>query len=642
MVGSYRVVSLLGEGGMGAVYLGEHRAIGGRVAIKALHPRYAADPETVARFFNEARAVNLVQHQNIVQVVDFIESSPLGPCLVMEYLAGESLADRLARRGRLELVETAAILARVASALDAAHARGIVHRDLKPANIFLVPDADRAGEDRVKVLDFGIAKLGESSQTQTHQLMGTPIYMSPEQCHGAKHVDPRSDLYALAVIAYECLCGRPPFLGPGLGQLIAEQLRSQPPPPRTLRADLPAGVEAAILRGLEKDPARRPASALELITALGETLAGTHAPALAPTLPPRPGAIPATQVDARLPFAPAQARPPAEVPDHLGRPQPPGADFFVPPPAELGPLRSAATDLVRGHAGGRARPIRAALLSGLAAGGLLFVILLVVLLAVGAGVWRLGPAIVTGPLFFFVVGAVVGWRQFRFAATCNYVGERGLATFSARGRRERIVASARLEFGEVAELRVLTRRLTRNGAYAGTRVELRWYDASGLERFHLLDTYSDRVEPSPSALHLVARSAELAWTRFILPRLAQAFEAHGSARFMLGTGDALELTPGGLRVELRGKQALLPSGELEPFSVENGLFSIRRRGATRRVLFGDPAESFSFSYDSLANAQAFLALAERTLGPAVVPPELQVELEPLEPRGAQASGTSRV
>jgi serine/threonine protein kinase len=260
-LGSYRVVKALGVGGMGAVYEAEHQAIGRRAAIKVLHPMFANDADVVQRFFNEARAANMVRHQSIVDIYDYGQDNQVGAYLVMEFLEGESLEDRLQRVKRVPPRITAQLLRRIASPLQAAHDAGIIHRDLKPANIFLLPDVDHPGEDRVKLLDFGIAKLTEASgvvsnQTATGTLLGTPLYMSPEQCKGAK-VDHRADVYALGVIAYEMLCGRPPFYEGGFGSIITDHITKPPPKPSTWAKDIPQEVEAAVMQALAKEPGQR-------------------------------------------------------------------------------------------------------------------------------------------------------------------------------------------------------------------------------------------------------------------------------------------------------------------------------------------------------------------------------------------------
>jgi len=300
IVGSYRILSTLGEGGMGSVFLGEHVSIGRRAAIKVLRPEVAGNPEVVQRFFNEARAANLVAHPSIVAVYDHGQSPEAGAFLVMELLEGESLGSRLRRGGVLDPAELAYLLERAASPLAAAHARGIVHRDLKPDNLFLLPDPDHPGEERIKILDFGIAKLSEPGtsgvRTQTGTLLGTPYYMSPEQCHGARTVDHRTDVYALGVIAFEAVVGRVPFLGEGFGVILAAHLHEPPPSPRSFRPELPEALERAILRALAKAPADRQRSVEELAQEVRAAAGAVRWRSLAP--PPREAAeeaaVPAT------------------------------------------------------------------------------------------------------------------------------------------------------------------------------------------------------------------------------------------------------------------------------------------------------------------------------------------------------------
>jgi serine/threonine protein kinase len=208
-IGPYRVIRQLGKGGMGVVYEAVHDAIERRVAIKVLHPEYAKDRETAARFFNEARAVNRIEHPSLVQISDYGHTGEGTAYLIMEFLRGESLADRLDRLRaagqRLAVTEVVRITWQIADALRAAHAKQIVHRDLKPGNLMLVRDPIAPGGERVKVLDFGIAKLMENGtrRTSTGAVMGTPLYMSPEQCRGAGEVDERSDVYSLGAMLYE-------------------------------------------------------------------------------------------------------------------------------------------------------------------------------------------------------------------------------------------------------------------------------------------------------------------------------------------------------------------------------------------------------------------------------------------------------
>jgi serine/threonine-protein kinase len=262
-VGNYRVTELIGEGGMGIVYLAEHPAIGRRAAVKILRASLTDNPEITKRFFNEARAANAIRHPGIVEVFD-CGTLPTGASyIVMELLEGENLAARLRRVGRLPLAEARHIAAQTASALAAAHAAGIVHRDLKPDNLFLVPDERDASSELVKVLDFGIAKLGQqgsntsSVRTRTGSVMGTPAYMSPEQCRGTREIDHRTDIYALGVIIYEMVCGRPPFVSEGFGELVHLHISAPPPPPRTISAAIPEDLERLILCCLAKDPDER-------------------------------------------------------------------------------------------------------------------------------------------------------------------------------------------------------------------------------------------------------------------------------------------------------------------------------------------------------------------------------------------------
>ncbi|HTL34448.1 MAG TPA: protein kinase [Kofleriaceae bacterium] len=270
-VGSYRVLSQIGQGGMGSVWLAEHITLGRRAALKVLHPEFSVRAEIVQRFFNEARAATSIQDPGIVQIFDFGQDQNGSAYIVMELLDGDPL-DRRLDRGALAVPDALRIMRQVASSLGAAHARGIVHRDLKPENIFLVRDPEVAGGERAKVLDFGIAKLvGENTGMRTHTsaVMGTPTYMSPEQCRGAGQVDQRSDVYALGCVLFHLLCGRPPFHAAGGGEIIAMHLREAPPVPSSLRSDIPREVDQLILHCLQKDPAHRFASGAELAIALG-------------------------------------------------------------------------------------------------------------------------------------------------------------------------------------------------------------------------------------------------------------------------------------------------------------------------------------------------------------------------------------
>jgi serine/threonine-protein kinase len=216
----------------------------------------------LTRFFNEARAAHAIRHPGIVEIYD---SGPLetgGAYIIMEFLDGESLAARL-RRGRIPIPEVIDIASQAADALGTAHVQGIVHRDLKPDNIFLIPSAAEPGRFGVKILDFGIAKLNKvqlgsgSVRTRTGAVLGTPLYMSPEQCRGTREIDHRSDIYSLGVILYEMVTGRPPFVSEGFGELAHMHIAVPPPAPRPQIPDLPRQLEQGLLKALAKDPAAR-------------------------------------------------------------------------------------------------------------------------------------------------------------------------------------------------------------------------------------------------------------------------------------------------------------------------------------------------------------------------------------------------
>ncbi|HEY2749273.1 MAG TPA: serine/threonine-protein kinase [Polyangia bacterium] len=262
-IGNYEIKAKIGEGGMGTVYLGEHPLIGKRVAIKVLLEELVAKQEVVSRFFNEAKAVNDIGHLNIVDVVDFGKiQGDRGEDVVyfiMEFLDGEALSSRIRRAG-LPFKDTLHIIGQCCSALAASHKKGIVHRDLKPENIFLVPRG--ADKNFVKILDFGIAKLTGDGGTNSHKtrtglVIGTPTYMSPEQCEGKGLIDHRSDVYSLGIMMYELLTGAVPFPGDGFGEVLVAHLTKEPPKPSTVNPNLPPAIESIVLHAIEKDRNRR-------------------------------------------------------------------------------------------------------------------------------------------------------------------------------------------------------------------------------------------------------------------------------------------------------------------------------------------------------------------------------------------------
>ncbi|TMQ07800.1 MAG: serine/threonine protein kinase [Deltaproteobacteria bacterium] len=270
VLGNYRILHELNSGGMGTVFRAQHVLLDRPAAVKVLRRDLTTNPDLVQRFVNEARAVTACKHPGIVEVYDFGYTGEGHAFIVMEYLEGESLGRRLART-RLTEVEATAIAHGIASALKAAHRVGVIHRDLKPDNVFIVPDPD-GGADRTKVLDFGIAKLGNgapsaSQNTQTGALIGTPLYMAPEQARAAGAIDHRADLYSLGCILYHMLAGRPPFLAEGAGEIIALQMFGEVVPPSRF-ADVTPEMDRLVLRLLEKEPEHRFASAGDVVQAL--------------------------------------------------------------------------------------------------------------------------------------------------------------------------------------------------------------------------------------------------------------------------------------------------------------------------------------------------------------------------------------
>jgi eukaryotic-like serine/threonine-protein kinase len=286
LIGEYRVVRVIGRGAFGTVYEAVHRVVGKRAAIKVLRAELSADPGIVARFVDEARAVNRVGHPNIVDVFDFGELVDGRKYCIMELLSGVTLADLLETRGHLPLKLTLRVLGDVAKALDATHARGIVHRDLKPENIFLVGQGD--DDYHPKLLDFGIAKIadGGSSRTETGALLGTPAYMAPEQAGGSA-VDHRADIYALGVIAFRMLTGELPFPGSNRMQYLSQHMFSEPPAASSTRSELPKAIDGVLFAMLAKDPGERPAAASTAIEQLREACeaSSTYAPAIVPQTP---------------------------------------------------------------------------------------------------------------------------------------------------------------------------------------------------------------------------------------------------------------------------------------------------------------------------------------------------------------------
>jgi serine/threonine protein kinase len=265
----YRIVRVLGEGGMGTVYEGEHIVIKRRVAIKALHAQFAQNPEIVARFHREALAATSVGHANIVEVTDMGQFPDGSVFMVLEFLEGRDWSDDIEKQGPQPAAKTIRILSQVCDALDAAHAKGIVHRDLKPENIFLITRGDNA--DFAKVVDFGISKFHDStdkSMTKTGTAMGTPYYMAPEQAQGKKDVGKSADIYSLGVILFQALTGQFPFDDESYPMLVLKICTEPAPELGLYRPDLPRELSDIVGRCLRKDPNQRFASCGDLKAAL--------------------------------------------------------------------------------------------------------------------------------------------------------------------------------------------------------------------------------------------------------------------------------------------------------------------------------------------------------------------------------------
>ncbi len=273
LLGKYRIERVLGMGGMGVVVAATHVTLEERVAIKFLLPQALSNGEAVTRFLREARAAVRIKSEHVARVTDVGQLENGAPYMIMEYLDGADLGTVGQRRGALPIDEAVEFVLQACEAIAEAHALGIVHRDLKPANLFLVTRAD--GTPSVKVLDFGISKVtGMSSSgadlamTKTTTVMGSPLYMSPEQMASSRDVDARTDIWALGAILYELLTGTVPFQADTITQLCAMILQQQPPPLRNARPDAPAGLADVILHSLEKDRTRRFATVAEFAHSL--------------------------------------------------------------------------------------------------------------------------------------------------------------------------------------------------------------------------------------------------------------------------------------------------------------------------------------------------------------------------------------
>src|SRR3954464_10475322 len=272
LVGRYRLETMLGQGGMGTIWRAQHLVLNAPVAIKVIDRTAVPDEETLSRFMREAQSAAALRSPHVVQIFDHGIAGKV-PFMAMELLEGENLAQRIKRQKRLAPADTARILSHIGRAIARAHEAGIVHRDLKPENVFLVQNED---EEIAKVLDFGVAKierhaLEEGTRTRTGSILGTPFYMSPEQAQGNRTVDSRTDLWAMGVIAFECLTGKRPFYSDGLGDLVLAICVRDIPQPSSL-ASVPIGFDAWWNRAVARDPEKRFQTARELTDALREAL----------------------------------------------------------------------------------------------------------------------------------------------------------------------------------------------------------------------------------------------------------------------------------------------------------------------------------------------------------------------------------
>ena len=266
-IGSYIITKPLGKGGMGAVYAAEHPVIGSKVAIKFLHAQYATDKKIVDRFFNEARAVNVIGHDNILKIIDLNVTDDNRHYFIMEFLVGRALQKLVEDGEPTPLQITGPIMLQFCEALEAAHSHKIYHRDIKPDNVYLIVHKGR--KNFVKVVDFGIAKLtGEGNstgQTQTGMVMGTPAYMSPEQAGGmTNRIDARSDIYSTGVLMFHMATGKLPFPGSSFGEVLIGHLQLPPPNPRDLNPAVPEAYEKIILKALAKQQDARQQTMKEL------------------------------------------------------------------------------------------------------------------------------------------------------------------------------------------------------------------------------------------------------------------------------------------------------------------------------------------------------------------------------------------
>ncbi len=297
-VDKYDIEEVIGRGGMGTVYRARHADLGHELALKVLDSRLWGSSDVTARFFQEAKAAARIGHPNIVQIFDFARSPAAGSYIVMELLRGEPLDVVIKRDAPFSESRAIGLALQICEALGSAHKQGVVHRDLKPANVFLVatstvqtPHGSTAGET-IKVMDFGVAKLSQSASavaTRPGTLVGTPLYMSPEQWESGP-TDARSDIYSLGLVLYEMLTGRLPYAGT-LTQVIKSLTLEEPRPPRAFRKDLTPELDALVLRCIRKDPDARYASMDDVARDLRALAGARSSVTVMPPGPVRPARV---------------------------------------------------------------------------------------------------------------------------------------------------------------------------------------------------------------------------------------------------------------------------------------------------------------------------------------------------------------
>ncbi len=319
--GRYKLLRPLGQGSQAFVWVAEHLALGSQVAVKLIDPELAKQDDARERFAREATAAAKLRSAHVVHILDHgIDQEQ--PFIVMELLEGEDLFDRLERRRRLTLAETSKIVTQVARALMRAHAEGIIHRDLKPENVFLVRNED---DELAKVLDFGVAKITTPAKavmvrTGVGTLIGTPHYMSPEQVKGLTEIDHRSDLWSLAVIAYQCVTGQLPFDSEGVGDLLIRITMSTPPTPSTINPELPPAFDEWFKKAAAKEPDDRFETARDMADALAKAVGAPMMPVSQPgrvlvNLADSPDLDWGSLAGVRIPIPPRKSAPPAALPN---------------------------------------------------------------------------------------------------------------------------------------------------------------------------------------------------------------------------------------------------------------------------------------------------------------------------------------